>query len=242
MEPVSMKDLLEAGVHFGHQTRRWNPKMRRYIYTARNGIHILDLAQTVGLLERAAAFAQEAAAGGGKVLFVGTKKQAQGVIQSEAERAGMPYIITRWLGGTLTNWQTILLRINHMKTLERRDAAGDFDVLPKREALQLREEIRRLQRYFGGLRDLTGLPQALFVVDVPKETLAIKEANRLGIPIIALCDTNADPTQVEYPIPSNDDAIRAIRLVTSTIATAILGGRMADESARADVAAAAAAP
>ncbi|MEE9277389.1 MAG: 30S ribosomal protein S2 [Dehalococcoidia bacterium] len=233
-DAVAMKELLEAGVHFGHQTRRWNPKMEPFIFAARNGIHILDLSQTVGLLDDAAAFARETVASGSDLLFVGTKKQAQDVIQSEAQRCQMPYVIHRWLGGTMTNWQTIQRRIQYMLTLERQEEAHEWETLPKKEALRLRDQLLRLRRYVGGLRDMTRLPGAIFIVDVPKESIAVKEALRLNIPIIAVCDTNADPTGIAYPIPSNDDAIRAIRLITARIATAAAEGLLVRESGQAD--------
>ena len=230
--PVSMKELLEAGVHFGHQTRRWNPKMAPFIFAPRNGIHLLDLAQTVERLNAAVSFTRETVAGGGEILFVGTKKQAQDVIQSEAQRAQSPYVVNRWLGGTLTNWQTISARIEHMLRLERQEELGEWQPLPKREALRLRDQLIRLHRHVGGLRDMDRVPAAVFIVDVPKEAIAVKEANRLGIPIIAICDTNCDPTGITYPIPSNDDAIRAIRLITSRIAEAAAEGLAVLESLR----------
>ena len=229
---VTMKELLEAGVHFGHQTRRWNPKMAPFIFAPRNGIHILDLSQTVDRLQEATAFVREAVVAGGDVLFVGTKKQAQDVIQSEAQRAQMPYVINRWLGGTLTNWQTISARIEHMLRLERQEENGEWETLPKKEALRHRDQLTRLHRYVGGLRDMTRLPSVIFIVDVPKEAIAVKEALRLEIPIVALCDTNCDPTGIEYPIPSNDDAIRAIRLITAQIADAAAAGLAVRESLR----------
>ena len=234
---IGMKDLLEAGVHFGHQTRRWNPKMRPFIFTARNGIHILDLAQTVTRLQEAAAFAEEVAAEGHDILFVGTKKQAQDVVESEAQRCQMPYVINRWLGGTMTNFQTIRTRIAHMLDLEQREASGDFERLPKMEALRLRDQMIRLRRYVGGLRAMEGMPGALFVIDVPKEEIAVAEATRLKIPIIAVCDTNADPTRITHPIPSNDDSIRAIRLITGTIAGAAAVGLQRRQAASVDAAA-----
>ena len=235
----TMKELLDAGVHFGHQTQRWNPKMKPFIHSARNGIHILDLAQTVQLLHVAVNFARQTAAEGDEILFVGTKKQAQELIKSEAERCQMPYVINRWLGGTLTNWQTIQTRITYMQRLERMEFAGDFEALPKKEALRRRDELRRLRRYLGGVREMTRLPGAVFIIDVPKENIAVLEAKRLEIPIIAICDTNSDPTPIDYPIPSNDDAFRALGLITKQIADAALQGRTAVESARADQAAAA---
>ena len=231
---ISMRDLLEAGVHFGHQTGRWNPKMAPYIYGARNGVHILDLAQTVTRLEDATEFARELSASGQQVLFVGTKRQAQDVIRNEADRANMPYVVTRWLGGTLTNFQTIRKRVDYMIELERREEAGQLDLLPKKEALKLRDKLTRLHRYLRGLRDMTSLPGALFVVDVPREHIAIAEARRLNIPIIAVCDTNSDPNLIDYPIPSNDDAIRAVRLLTSQIADAAQSGGMMRQSATED--------
>ena len=233
-ESVGMKDLLEAGVHFGHQTRRWNPKMKPFIFAARNGIHILDLAQTVDRLEAAVAFVGETATTGGNILFVGTKKQAQEIIQHEAERCQMPYVINRWLGGTLTNWQTISQRIRHMTRLESQEASGVWEVLPKNEALSYRDELRRLHRYVGGLREMSRPPAAVYIVDVPRESNAVKEANRLGIPIIAVCDTNADPDGITFPIPSNDDAIRAIRLITTHIADAIAVAQLVQESTGTD--------
>ncbi|MCY4617970.1 MAG: 30S ribosomal protein S2 [Chloroflexi bacterium] len=228
---ISMRDLLEAGVHFGHQTGRWNPKMAPYIYGARNGVHILDLAQTVTRLQDATEFAQELSGSGQQILFVGTKRQAQDVIRNEADRANMPYVVTRWLGGTLTNFQTIRKRVDYMIELERREEAGQLDLLPKKEALKLRDKLTRLHRYLRGLRDMTSLPGALFVVDVPREHIAIAEAQRLNIPIIAVCDTNSDPNQIDYPIPSNDDAIRAVRLLTAQIADAAQSGGMMMQNA-----------
>ncbi len=228
---ISMRDLLEAGVHFGHQTGRWNPKMAPYIYGARNGVHILDLAQTVTRLEEATEFVRELSAGGQQVLFVGTKRQAQDVIRNEADRANMPYVVTRWLGGTLTNFPTIRKRVDYMIELERREEAGQLDLLPKKEALKLRDKLTRLHRYLRGLRDMNEPPGALFVVDVPREHIAVAEARRLKIPIIAVCDTNSDPNLIDYPIPSNDDAIRAVRLLTAQIADAAQSGGMMRQSA-----------
>ncbi len=228
---ISMRDLLEAGVHFGHQTGRWNPKMAPFIYGARNGVHILDLAQTVTRLQEATEFSRELSASGQQILFVGTKRQAQDVIRNEADRANMPYVVTRWLGGTLTNFQTIRARVDYMIELERREEAGQLDLLPKKEALKLRDNLTRLHRYLRGLRNMTSLPGALFVVDVPREHIAIAEARRLKIPIIAVCDTNSDPNLIDFPIPSNDDAIRAVRLLTSQIADAAQSGAMLQQSA-----------
>ncbi len=221
---VSMKQLLEAGVHFGHQTRKWNPRMRRFIFTERNGIHIIDLQQTVGRLSSAYDYVRDLAANGGVILFVGTKKQAQEAVEIEAKRAGMPYVNNRWLGGTLTNFQTIQSRIDHLARLENAKARGDFEVLPKKEQLKIDEEIERLNRHFGGIKEMTKLPAALYVVDPSMEYIAIAEANRVGIPVVAMADTNCNPNLIDYPIPSNDDAIRAVRLVTARIADAVLEG------------------
>lgn len=219
-----MKQLLEAGVHFGHQTRKWNPRMRRFIFTERNGIHIIDLQQTVGRLQGAFDYTRELAANGKTILFVGTKKQAQEAIEAEARRCGMPFVNNRWLGGTLTNFQTIQSRIDHLVRLENSRERGDFDVLQKKEQLKIDEEIERLNRHFGGVKEMTRLPDALFIVDPPKERNATLEALRMGIPIIAMCDTNSDPDEIDYPIPSNDDAIRAVKLVTGKMADAVLEG------------------
>ena len=225
---ISMRQMLEAGVHFGHQTRRWNPHMSRFIFTERNGIHILDLAQTVQRLDNALEKVREVVSAGDQVLFVGTKKQARGIVESEAMRAGMPYINTRWLGGTLTNFITITRRIDHFKMLESRMSAGEESLeaegLTKRERMVLAKEFERLTRSFAGLRNMTRLPGLLFIVDPTMEENAVKEANRAGIPIIAMCDTNADPDVIQFPIPSNDDAIRAIQLMTARIADASLEG------------------
>ena len=229
MPSVSMKMLLESGVHFGHQTRRWNPKMRPFIFTERNGIHIIDLQQTVRRLDEAVDWVKELAADGGKILFVGTKKQAQDAIREEATRAGMPYVNQRWLGGMLTNFQTIQGRIRRLEDLERRRENGDFERLPKKEAIRLGDQIERLNRLLGGIRDLGRLPDAIFVVDPQREHIALAEAQRLEIPIVSMVDTNCDPTVVNLPIPSNDDAIRAIRLITSRIAdAAVEGNRIRD--------------
>jgi small subunit ribosomal protein S2 len=227
-----MKSLLEAGVHFGHQTRRWNPKMRRFIFTERNGIHILDLQQTVDKLEEAYTFTRDLVSEGATILFVGTKRQAQETIHSEAMRCGMPYVITRWLGGTLTNFQTIQNRIDYLVRLEDARARGDLESLPKKERLQKEEEIARLNRYLGGIKEMTALPGAVFIVDTTKEDIAVAEAQRMGIPIVALVDTNCNPDVIDYPIPSNDDAIRAIKLITSLISDAVLDGLTAREHAQ----------
>jgi len=222
--PVTMKSLLEAGVHFGHQKRRWNPKMRQYIFAHRNGIHIIDLQQTLHFLERAAAFVEDIAAQGKKIIFVGTKKQAQDTIKGEAERCGAFYINTRWLGGTLTNFTTIQKRIDYLVELEQRKAKGELFSLPKKEQLKLNDQIERLNRYLGGIKEMTEIPGALFVVDVGKESISVAEAKRVGVPVVALVDTDCDPVEIDYPIPGNDDAIRSIRLVTSHIADAYIEG------------------
>jgi small subunit ribosomal protein S2 len=221
---ITMKSLLEAGVHFGHQKRRWNPKMRRYIFAHRNGIHIIDLQKTLRMLEEAADFISCVAADGKKVLFVGTKKQAQDTVKAEAERAGAFYINTRWLGGTLTNFQTIQSRIDYLVRLETRKARGEFESLPKKEALKLEDKMARLNRYLGGIKEMTSMPGALFVIDVGKESIAVAEARRVGIPIIALVDSDCNPDLIDHPIPGNDDAIRSIRLISGRIAEAIIEG------------------
>jgi small subunit ribosomal protein S2 len=227
---VSMKQLLEAGVHFGHQTRRWNPRMRRFIFTERNGIHIIDLQQTVTRLAAAYDFVRDLAAKGGTLLFVGTKKQAQEAVETEAKRCHMPYVNNRWLGGTLTNFATIQSRIDHLVRLEEQRARGEFDVLPKKEVLKIEEEIARLNRHFGGIKEMTRLPSALFIIDPPKERIAVQEALRMRIPIVAMCDTNSDPDEIDYPIPSNDDAIRAVKLITAKIADAVIDGQTLREA------------
>ena len=232
---LSMRDLLEAGVHFGHQTGRWNPKMAPFIYGARNGVHILDLAQTVARLREATEFVRDTTAQGQQVLFVGTKRQAQDVIRNEADRAAMPHVVTRWLGGTLTNFTTIRARVDFMIELERREEMGQLELLPKKEALRLRDKLTRLHRYLRGLRDMTQLPGAIFVVDVPREHIAVAEARRLNIPIVAVCDTNSDPRLIDYPIPSNDDAIRAVRLLAGQIADAASEGSLLRQSAILDM-------
>ena len=222
MPQLSMKDLLEAGVHFGHQTRRWNPKMKKYIYGARNGIYIIDLHQTIKLFEEALVFVQQIVTDGGCVLFVGTKKQAQAAVKENAQRSGQFFVTERWLGGMLTNWETMQQRIGRLRELDRMEEDGYFERLPKKEALQRRAEREKLNRYFEGIRDMAKRPQAMFIVDVNKEKHAVAEARRLKIPIIAIVDTNCDPSMADYIIPGNDDAIRAIRLVTQKIADAIL--------------------
>ena len=225
MAVISMKALLETGVHFGHRTRKWNPRMKPYIFTERNGIHIIDLQQTLDALEKAYALIRDSVAAGGSLLFVGTKRQAQETIETEAARCGMSYVNQRWLGGTLTNWQTIRSRIDELADLERQRDAGEFQQLTKKEALMKNREIERLQGRLGGIREMRALPRLLFVVDVRREETAIHEANLLRIPVIALVDTNCDPTGVDYVIPSNDDAIRAIKLIAGKIADAALEGR-----------------
>jgi small subunit ribosomal protein S2 len=219
-----MKALLEAGVHFGHQTRRWDPRMKPFIYAERNGIHIIDLAQTVPLLREAMSFVRSIASRGETVLFVGTKKQAQESVETEATRCGMPYVTTRWLGGTLTNFQTIERRIDHLVRLEDRRDRGELGLLIKKEAGKLLEEIERMNRYFGGIKNMKRLPGALFIVDPPMERIPVTEGMRIGIPIIAMCDTNCNPDEIDFPIPSNDDAIRAVKLISSKIADAIIEG------------------
>jgi small subunit ribosomal protein S2 len=222
MSVISMKQLLEAGVHFGHQTRRWNPKMAQFIFTERNGIYIIDLQKTVKKVEEAYEFIRSVAAEGKNILFVGTKKQAQETIKEEAERCGMFYINERWLGGTLTNYNTIQKRIQRLKELEQMETNGTFAVLPKKEVAILMGEREKLQRFLGGIKDMPGLPGALFIIDPRKEHIAVAEAKRLGIPIVAIVDTNCDPDEVDYVIPGNDDAIRAVKLLTAKIADAIL--------------------
>lgn len=231
---LSMRQLLEAGVHFGHQAKRWNPKMRPYIFGERNGIHVLDLQQTVGALNQAQNFVTDTVVKGGTVLFVGTKKQAQEMVKDAAERCGMYYINYRWLGGLLTNFSTIRSRLSYMRDLETRHNNGDLDRLPKVEQLQLMAEMEKLQRNLGGIRNMRKLPDAIFVVDPKREHIAIKEASRLGIPIVGMVDTNCDPDPIEYVIPANDDAIRSIRLITNRIADAAVQGQQIRESARAD--------
>ncbi len=223
-ESLSMRALLEAGVHFGHQTHRWNPRMRRFIFAQRNGIHIVDLQQTMELLEQACAFATEVAAAGKRILMVGTKKQAQESVKEEAVRAGQYYINQRWLGGTITNFTTIQTRIDHLVDLEERKARGEFNRLLKKEALKLDAKIEKLNRYLGGIKDMTSLPGALFIVDVGRENIAVAEAKRAGIPIIALVDTDCDPADIDWPVPGNDDAIRSIRLISGHIARSAQAG------------------
>ncbi len=225
-----MKQLLEAGVHFGHQTRRWNPKMRQFIFTERNGIHIIDLQQTVTRLDEAINFIRDTVANGGEVLVIGTKKQARETVEIEAGRAAIPYVNNRWLGGTLTNFRTIQSRIRHLADLETSMARGEYSRLTKKEQLDISNEIERLNRYFGGIKKLDRLPGAVFIIDTVKENIAVAECKRLAIPIVSLVDTNCDPDPIAYPIPSNDDAIRAIKLILSKVADAAIEGRAARES------------
>ena len=231
-EPITMKSLLEAGVHFGHQTRRWNPNMKRFIFTHRNGIHIIDLQKTLVMLEEACKSITQIVANGGDVLFVGTKKQAQDAIQSESTRCGMPYINQRWLGGTLTNFQTIRSRVNYMIELEERKEKGYSQMLTKRESLKLDEELARLHKYFGGIRDMKNLPGALFIIDIEKEDICVAEVRRMGIPVSAVVDSNTDPELITFPIPGNDDAIRSIRLMAGRVADAVLEGLRQREALR----------
>jgi small subunit ribosomal protein S2 len=217
-----MKQLLEAGVHFGHQTRRWNPKMSRFIFTERNGIYIIDLQKTVKKIEEAYSFIREVAETGKPILFVGTKKQAQDSIKEEAERSGMYYVNERWLGGMLTNYQTIKKRIDRLRELEKMQEDGTFDVLPKKEVIQLMNEKEKLEKYLNGIKDMPEVPGAIFIVDPRKERIAVKEAHKLGIPVVGIVDTNCDPDEIDFPIPGNDDAIRAVKLIASTISQAII--------------------
>ena len=234
MAVVSMKQLLEAGVHFGHQTRRWNPKMARYIFTERNGIYIIDLQKTVKKLEEAYNFVRDVATEGKPVLFVGTKKQAQDSVKEEAERAGAYYVNARWLGGMMTNFATIRRRIDRLKQLKAMEEDGTFDLLPKKEVIKLRLEIEKLEKFLGGIKDMKELPGALFIVDPRKERIAVAEAKKLGIPIAAIVDTNCDPDEIDYVIPGNDDAIRAVKLISATMANAIIEGREGQMGAAAE--------
>ena len=225
MAVVSMKQLLEAGVHFGHQTRRWNPKMAEYIFTERNGIYIIDLQKTVRKLEEAYNFIRELTENGESVLFVGTKKQAQDSVREEAERAGAYFVNARWLGGMMTNFTTIRHRIDRLRQLRAMEEDGTFDLLPKKEVIKLKLEIEKLEKFMGGIKDMKKLPGALFIVDPRKERIAVAEAKKLGIPIVAIVDTNCDPDEIDYVIPGNDDAIRAVKLISATMANAIIEGR-----------------
>lgn len=229
MAVISMKQLLEAGVHFGHQTRRWNPKMAEYIFTERNGIYIIDLQKTVKKVESAYDFIKELASEGKKILFVGTKKQAQEAIEKEAKRCGMYYVNQRWLGGMLTNYKTIRKRIQRLLDLEKMEEDGTFKVLPKKEVIKLRHEKEKLEKFLSGIKTMNGTPDALFIVDPRKERIAIKEAQILGLPIISIVDTNCDPDEVDYVIPGNDDAIRAVKLLTAKMADAVIEGRQGEQ-------------
>ena len=229
MSVISMKQLLEAGVHFGHQTRRWNPKMKQYIFTERNGIYIIDLQMTVKKIEEAYYFVRDLAAQDKTILFVGTKKQAQESIEQEAKRCEMFYVNQRWLGGMLTNWKTIQTRIARLKKIDQMEANGDFDLLPKKEVIGLLNEREKLEKNLGGIKEMKKLPAALFVVDPRKEHIAIAEARSLGIPIVAIIDTNCDPDEVDYPIPGNDDAIRAVKLIAAKMADAVLEGKQGEQ-------------
>ena len=230
-----MKQLLEAGVHFGHQTKRWNPKMDKYIYAARNDIHIIDLELSVGMIEKAYDFVRAIAAEGKSVLFVGTKKQAQEAVQAEAERCDMFYMNQRWLGGTLTNFKTIRTRIERLNKINQMEAMGEFDLLPKKEVIKLKAERDQLEKNLGGIKDMRNLPGAMFVVDLKKEEIAIKEAKILGIPVVAIVDTNCDPDLVDYVIPGNDDAIRAVKLVASIIADAVIEANQGEDAVKHNV-------
>ncbi len=229
MSVISMKQLLEAGVHFGHQTRRWNPKMKEYIFTERNGIYIIDLQKTVKKIDTAYSFVQEVSANGGNVLFVGTKKQAQESIEQEAKRCGMYYVNQRWLGGMLTNFKTIQTRIAKLRRIEQMEENGDFDLLPKKEVIKLKAEQEKLERNLGGIKDMKQLPSVMFVVDPRKEHIAVLEAIALKIPIVAIVDTNCDPDEIDYVIPGNDDAIRAVKLIAGKIADAVLEGKQGEQ-------------
>lgn len=229
MSVVTMKQLLEAGVHFGHQTRRWNPKMRKYIFTERNGIYIIDLQQTVTLLDRTYQYVRDLVAGEGNILFVGTKKQAQESIQVEAEKCGMPYVNQRWLGGMLTNFRTIRKRIDRLFELEKMQEDGTWEVLPKKEVISLNREKEKLLKFLGGIRNMKDLPDAVYIVDPRKEKIAVAEARKLGIPIVSIVDTNCDPDEIDYIVPGNDDAIRAVKLITSVMANAAVEGKQARE-------------
>ncbi|MBR5618547.1 MAG: 30S ribosomal protein S2 [Clostridia bacterium] len=233
MSVVSMKQLLEAGVHFGHQTRRWNPKMAPYIFTERNGIYIIDLQKTVKKLEEAYMFVRDVAANGDTILFVGTKKQAQDSVRDEAQRCGMPFVNARWLGGMLTNFNTIQKRIKRLGQLKAMEENGTFDMLPKKEVIKLKLEIEKLEKFMGGITGMKRQPAAMFIVDPRKERIAVAEAKKLGIPIIAIVDTNCDPDEIDYVIPGNDDAIRAVKLIAGAMADAVLEGKQGEQLAAA---------
>ncbi len=227
---ITMRELLEAGVHFGHQARRWNPKMAPYIFTKRNGIHIIDLAKTIPLFKIAWEFVRDETAKGKTILFVGTKKQAQSIIEEEAQRCGAYYVNQRWLGGLLTNFQTVRKSVEKLKRLERMEAEGAFDILPKKEVVKLKKKKEKLERFLKGIKDMEQLPDIIYVVDTVREDLAVREAKKLGIPVVAIADTNSDPDLIDYPIPGNDDAIKAIKLITSKIADAVIEGKSLRES------------
>ena len=231
MSVISMKQLLEAGVHFGHQTRRWNPKMAPYIYTERNSIRIIDLQKTVGMVDDAYNAIKEIAANGGTILFVGTKKQAQDAIKEEAERCGMYYVNERWLGGMLTNFRTIKTRIERLKEIEKMSEDGTFDVLPKKEVIKLKKEWDKLEKNIGGIKDMKKIPDAIFIVDPKKERICVKEAHSLNIPLIGIADTNCDPDELTYVIPGNDDAIRAVRLIVAKMADAVIEAKQGEDTA-----------
>ena len=235
MSVISMKQLLEAGVHFGHQTRRWNPKMAEYIYTERNGIHIIDLQKSVGKVDEAYNAISDIVADGGTILFVGTKKQAQEAIATEAERCGMFYVNERWLGGMLTNFKTIQSRINRLKEIETMQEDGTFDVLPKKEVIGLKKELEKLQKNLGGIKEMKKLPDAIFIVDPKKERICVQEAHALGITLIGIADTNCDPDELDYVIPGNDDAIRAVKLIVAKMADAVIEANQGEEAVSADV-------
>ncbi len=230
MSIVNMKQLLEAGVHFGHQTRRWNPKMKDYIFQERNGIYIIDLQQTVGLIDEAYEFVEKSTSQGNNVLFVGTKRQAQETIEQEAQRCGMPYVNERWLGGLLTNYETIKKRIDRLDELEQMEEDGLFEVLPKKEVVELERERDKLKKYLGGIRGMNGLPDIVFITDTRKESIAVSEARKLNIPIVAIVDTNSDPDLIDHIIPGNDDAIRAVKLISKVIADAVIAGQKGEQA------------
>ena len=230
MGVISMKQLLEAGVHFGHQTRRWNPKMAEYIYTERNGIYIIDLQKSVGMVDDAYKAVSDIVADGGTILFVGTKKQAQDAIKAESERCGMFYVNERWLGGMLTNFKTIQSRIRRLKEIEEMQEDGTFDVLPKKEVIELKKELSKLQKNLGGIKEMKKVPDAIFIVDPKKERICVQEAHTLGIPLIGICDTNCDPEELDYVIPGNDDAIRAVKLIVAKMADAVIEAKQGEAS------------
>ncbi|MGI6698009.1 MAG: 30S ribosomal protein S2 [Clostridiales bacterium] len=230
MSVVSMKQLLEAGVHFGHQTRRWNPKMAKYIFTERNGIYIIDLQKTVEKIEDAYQFVKSVVSENKEIMFVGTKKQAQDSIEEESKRCGMPYVNQRWLGGMLTNFKTIRKRVDRLHQLEKMEEDGTFDLLPKKEVIKLRHEKEKLEKFLGGIKDMKDLPGALFVVDPRKERIAVAEARKLGIPLVGIVDTNCDPDEIDHVIPGNDDAIRAVKLITSVMADAVLEAKQGEQT------------